>query len=159
LTEEEITKLFSMLEGLRDKAIDPRIVYKNKEVFDLVPFELKLYSSLKQEKAKSYNEIVDDYFSKGELIKQNEKYSQKTREVELIIKKQREDIKKLEKQEKENDDKGEFLYNKYQLVSGVLKELKDISEKHSWKEIKEKLKGHKLIKEVNSADKSVVIEI
>ena len=159
LTEDEIKKLFSALEGLKEKEIDPRIVYKNKEVFDLVPFALKLYSSFKQEKAKSYNGIVDDYFSKGDLIKQNEKYFQKTRQVELIIKKQREDIKKLEKQEKENNEKGESLYTHYQLVSDTLKELKAISEKHSWKEIKEKLKGHKLIKEVNGSDKSVVVEI
>jgi len=159
LTTDEIQKLFSALEGLKEREIDPRIVYKNKEVFDLVPFALKLYTSFKQKKAKSYNEIVNDYFSQGDLLKQKEKYFQKTRQVELIIKRQREDIKKLEKQEKENDEKGKLLYTHYQLVSGVLTELKDISEKHSWKEIKEKLKGHKLIKEVHGADKSVVVEI
>ena len=68
-------------------------------------------------------------------------------------------IKRLEKQEKTNKEKGELVYQNYQLIDSILKELKDISKNHSWKEIKDKLKGHKLIKEVISKDKSIVLEL
>ena len=52
-----------------------------------------------------------------------------------------------------------MLYKNYKLIKEILEELKEISKKHSWKEIKEKLKGHKLIKEVIPKEKSVVIEL
>jgi len=38
-------------------------------------------------------------------------------------------------------------------------ELNKISLKHSWKEIKEKLKGHKVIKEINEKEKKIIIEV
>ena len=51
------------------------------------------------------------------------------------------------------------LRNLLELISKNLEELKEISKKHNWAEIKEKLKVHKLIKEVIPAEKSIVIEL
>ncbi|MBR9691528.1 hypothetical protein GOV06_01975 [Candidatus Woesearchaeota archaeon] len=159
LTEPEIKKLFLILEKLKTKQPFPRIIYKNKIIFDLTPFELKLYSDLKQEKANSYSEILNNYFSNISDIQEKEKQQTQIKKIQDIIKKQKQDIPKLEKQEKINKQKAELLYNNYQLISPLLSELKQISKKHSWKEIKEKLKSHKLIKEVISKDKSIVVEL
>ena len=159
LEENEIKKLFSSLEELKSKKISPRSVYKNNEIIDLVPFELKFYSDLKQEHAKTYSEILDSYFSKGVSIKQKEKHQKQIESIQKIIDEQKQDIERLEKEEHENKEKAELLYKNYQLVSNILSELKEISKKHSWKDIKDKLKDHKLIKEVTPAEKSIVIEL
>ena len=56
-------------------------------------------------------------------------------------------------------EKGEIIYNKYNIIKEVLDELDKASKKYSWKEIKEKLKGHKIIKEINEKDRKVVVEV
>ena len=51
------------------------------------------------------------------------------------------------------------MYNKYQLIEGVLSQINFARKKHSWKEIKDKLKGHKVVKEINEKEGKIVIEI
>ena len=125
----------------------------------LFPFELNLYKSLKQETAKTYNEILNNYFSKVSIVQQKTKYQKQIEKIHDIIKKQQEDIKKLEKQELENKKKAELLYENYKFVSEILDQLKKASKKYNWKEIKERLKGHKTIKEVTPSEKSIVLEL
>ena len=45
------------------------------------------------------------------------------------------------------------------MVNEVLTELKKAAGKYSWEEIKNKLKGHKVVKSVNTKDKTVEIEV
>ncbi|MBW2996305.1 NFACT family protein [Candidatus Woesearchaeota archaeon] len=159
LSPTETQLLYSTLEKLKSQKPSPTTAYKDKEVFDLTPFPLKLYSGLKQEKAKSFSSILNDYFSNIVSIIQKQKEHTQIKRIQDIIKKQKTDIASLEKQEQDNHKKAEILYNNYQLISKTLTELNQISKKHSWKEIKEKLKTHKLIKQVIPAEKSVVIEL
>ena len=79
--------------------------------------------------------------------------------INKIIEIQRNNLLKLEKDEKENREKGEQLYSNYQLISEVLLQIRKALEKYSFDEIKEKLKGHKLIKNLNSKDKTITIEL
>ena len=65
----------------------------------------------------------------------------------------------MKKEEKESREKGEAIYHNYQLIKEVLDELRRASKKYSWKEIKEKLKEHKTIKEVNEKERKVVVEV
>ena len=68
-------------------------------------------------------------------------------------------IEEMKREEKELREKGELIYHKYNLIKEVLDELNKASKKYSWKEIKEKLKGHKIIKEINEKDRKVVVEV
>ena len=56
-------------------------------------------------------------------------------------------------------EKGELIYHKYNLIKEVLDEINKASKKYSWKEIKEKLKEHKIIKEVNEKERKIIIEL
>ena len=82
----------------------------------------------------------------------------KVEETERIVEQQEKNIRKLEKEEQENREKAEFIYAHYQDINPLLSELKEIAKKHSWHDIKAKLKGHKTIKEVNPKEKTVVVE-
>ncbi|MBD3355412.1 hypothetical protein GF361_05550 [Candidatus Woesearchaeota archaeon] len=159
LDDKEFSTLFSELTEIKDKKLDPRIVSKKEKIIDLVPFKLEIYKDFKQKKADSYSNILSRYFLKIRSQVQKQKKQKKLNQIKEIIKDQEQSITNLKKQEKINKEKAEKIYENYQKISGLLEELKKISKKHSWDEIKEKLKGHKLIKEVIPEEKSVVIDI
>ena len=68
-------------------------------------------------------------------------------------------IKETEISAEEESKKAELIYNNYQLVNEILSEIKKARDKYSWSEIKEKLKGHKIIKEVDAKEKKIVVEL
>ena len=75
-----------------------------------------------------------------------------------LIEEQKQAIEKLKEEEKELREKGELIYHKYNLINGILEEINKASKKYPWKEIKEKLKGHNIIKEFNEKDRKIVVE-
>lgn len=151
--------LYQALQKIKDQKINPIIYYKNDQIKDITPFPLQHFKDLKSESKESYSQALDDYFSTFTITKEKANQQKRLDEINNIIKEQKQHIKQLEKSELENKNKAEALYNNYQEISTLLKELKQISKTHSWSEIKEKLKGHKKIKEVIPKDKSIVLEI
>jgi len=65
----------------------------------------------------------------------------------------------LKKEGHEARQKGELIYHNYSLIKEILEEINKASKKYSWKEIKEKLKEHKIIKEVNDKERKLIVEI
>src|SRR3989338_4217488 len=130
---------------------------------DISPFELKSYANKEFKEFNTYNEALDNYFTN--ISKEETKsiletsLNKEQNKINKIIEIQRNNLLKLEKDEKENREKGEQLYSNYQLISEVLLQIRKALEKYSFDEIKEKLKGHKLIKNLNSKDKTITIEL
>ena len=163
LDDKEKNKIMKIIKELVKKKINSCVVYDNKEVKDILPFPLKLYESFDSKKFETYNSALDSVLT-GVLASsiEDEKlkiYNQKTGKIEKIIKKQKEKIKEIEEGINENEKKAEIIYNNYNLIKEIIEEIKKAEKKFSWKEIKEKLKGHKVIKEINSKDKKVVLEL
>ena len=158
-SEAKSVDILNGIEKLLKNKLDPRIVKEGEIVQDITPFELKFYSKFKQEKAKTFSQALDSYFSQEIFLQKGSKHEKQIKKIQEIIKEQEKHIKQLENQEKENKEKAEALYQSYEKISSILKELKEISKNHNWGEIKEKLKGHKVIKEVIPKDKSIVIEL
>ncbi len=154
LNDKEIKKLYLKLKKLTNSK--PSIgIYENG---DIVPFKLEQFKELKFEKYKTFYEAIDEKYGKQEDIVTT-KHDIKIDRVIRILEEQKNKIKELEKKAQENTRKGELIYEKYQLIDSIIKELWEIRKKHSWKEIKEKLKGHKLIKEINEKENKVTIQI
>jgi predicted ribosome quality control (RQC) complex YloA/Tae2 family protein len=65
----------------------------------------------------------------------------------------------LEKSEKENQRKGEVIYENYPLVEQALAEIKELKKTLSWKEISKRFKGHKIIKSINEKTGEITIEL
>ena len=101
-----------------------------------------------------------DYFFKEEFGEEFVSRHQANIDKALkIIKQQEKQTNELEKKAGENNRKGELIYEKYQEVDGILKEINKAREKYSFKEIKEKLKGHKIVKEVDEKNKKIAVEL
>ncbi len=161
IDNNEINKIDLAIKKIVNKKISAVIAYKGEEAVDVAPFSLELYKDLEVKKFESFNETLDYYFTKEfkEERKEKSAYEKKLERLERIIEEQKRMIKGMEKSEKENRAKAEMVYNNYQLIDGILKEIKKASKKHSWTEIKEKLKGHKIIKDIDLKEKIVVVEV
>ncbi len=161
IDDKDISKLLSSLKKLIGSKISPSIVYKDKEAIDVVPIGMELYNNNEKKGFTSFNEALDEYFSSGlNFTKRKESpYTKKIDELNRIIGEQEISLKGLKEAEEEARNKGEMIYTKYQVIREILNEINKAKEKYSWEEIKEKLKGHKIVKEVNLKDKTVVVEI
>lgn len=162
LSEKELSALFKEIEHMRKLEIKP-VVVKGKDVMDITPFNLICFKDKAKQEFENYNEALDKTLTEHSVTKKhkdNEKESvQYISKEERIILMQEENIERLKKLIEENQQKGEAIYHHYQLIDEILKELGKAKQKYSWKEISEKLKGHKMIKKINEKDKTAMIEI
>ncbi|MBW2965776.1 NFACT family protein [Candidatus Woesearchaeota archaeon] len=158
LNDKEISALFTSLKEIKNKKPESLIIYENNLIKDITPFKLSLYKTQKQKAFENLSSALEEFFSQSIPLEQL-KYQKQINKTKEIIEKQIQHLEELKQQEQLNKEKAELLYKNYKLVKEILEELKQISKKHDWKEIKEKLKGHKLIKEVIPKEKSVILEL
>lgn len=159
LSDKEINALFKEIEHMRKLEIKPVVV----EGKNIIPFDLICFKDKAKQEFESYNEALNKTLTEHTVTKKqddNEKESvQYISKEERIVKMQEENIERLKKLSEENLQKGEAIYHNYQLIDEILKELNKAKQKYSWKEISEKLKGHKMIKKINEKEKTAMIEI
>ena len=158
LDDDEISLLFGNITKLINRKIEPFIIRKDKDIVDIVPFDLIYYKSYDKEPKKSYSEAFD-VLSSLKLDEATIRYNKKLETLKLIIADQEATIKRLDNEREVNNKKGEQIYEKYQLIDNILKELKKAREKLSWKDIKERLKNHKVIKDINEKENKITIDV
>jgi len=108
----------------------------------------------------SFSEALDYYFTKEvKLIKKELPHEKQINELKRIIEEQEITMESLRNKEIENRKKAELIYNNYNTIKEILDEINRASKKHSWQEIKKKLKGHKIVKDVDIKEKKVVVEV
>ena len=163
IEDRETRAILEKINELTNKDEKSFVVYKDEIFFDVVPFSLGIYDSLKQDQFEDYSSALDFVF-KNNLIfsfedEKTKSYEKKIEQLETTLKKQEEKIVELEETIIENEKKAELIYTNYAMIKDIIDQVKKASEKYSWTEIKEKLKDHKIIKEVNSKDKKLILEL
>ena len=158
LDDSELKNLYDSIKSLVNMKIEPKLIKDKDTLVDIVPFDLVYYKGLSKEPRNTYNEALDE-LSALKLDDNTIRFNKKLESLKIIIADQETTIKKYEEEQKLNNQKGQLIYEKYQLMSKILAELKKAREKLSWQEIKEKLKGHNIIKEVNEKEGKVVVEV
>ncbi|MFH1073047.1 MAG: NFACT family protein [Nanoarchaeota archaeon] len=154
LSKEDIGRLYDELHILKDKEV--KAVKVGEEI---LPFPFKSIPETGQSYP-SFSAVLDDGLSgKERVVKEKKEKATKKDKIMFIINEQENKIKGFEKQAVESQKKGELIYENYTLVKEILQELKKAREKHTWKEIKERLKGHKIIKEIDEKEGKVVVEL
>ena len=158
LTDEEIKTLFDNLSSLKNKKIDSYIAYVGREISNILPFSLKSHDE-KIKKIKTFNSALELYFTEEAISPEEIAKKKAIEKQKKVIEKQEQRIQELKKEVEENKKKAEIIYENYALIEGILNEINKAKKKYSWQEIKDKLEGHKTIKEVNAKDKKIIIEI
>jgi predicted ribosome quality control (RQC) complex YloA/Tae2 family protein len=158
LESKEIESISNAIKKVLDKRLEAVTYYKDNKIIDFSPFKLKVYDDYELKSMKSFSEAISLFYSQFVEVKESA-FDKKIKDIQRIISEQKETIEELGKKEHDSRQKGELIYTNFQLIEEILKEINKASKKYSWKEIKEKLKGHKVIKEVNERDKKVVVDI
>ena len=158
LTSVEIKRLFEGMNELSSKKIEA--VYYEKE--GIFPFPMKSISD-SYESLDSFNSILDDKISKILEIKykekKNEKFDIKKSQLKGIIRQQEAQIKGLKKAIEENQNKGDLVYHNYPMIEKIIIDLNKALKEKDIKEINKKIKGHKLIKKIDTKNKEITIDI
>lgn len=147
---KSVTKLWDVLSSMRKMKIKAMVYGK-----EIVPFELKSLADGKEYDSIS-SAIEDNIVVESAAMS---KHKQEVERLKHVIEAQKKKIMQMEKQEVDAAAKGDLIYAKYQVVEEVLKEINKAAKTMEWKEIKAKLKGHKIVKELNTKDKQVVVEL
>lgn len=156
---DKVTPLFDSIKKFRERKAKG-FVYQPK---DIVPFEIKAYITLKKFEFPTYNEALDSVLTKqmveGKVDESEKEYNEKLEKLNNIIEAQEKTVKRLEEKYDESQKKAELIYQNYQVVDEVIKEINKAASTLSWDDIKEKLKGHKIVKEIDAKNKTVVVEL
>jgi predicted ribosome quality control (RQC) complex YloA/Tae2 family protein len=135
---------------------------------NLHPKEIEIeimFNSLKNilNEEKKLNNDLDLILTEKTVKENKEKHEKKFKEnkskTTKILEMQEDTVKKQEKLIQENTLKGELIYNNYNKISNIISEINEIRKKHSWSDIKEKLKNHAVIKKINDKTGKITIEI
>ncbi|MCH8003567.1 MAG: NFACT family protein [Nanoarchaeota archaeon] len=161
INNNEITKISDSIKEIINKKNNPQVVYKDKELIDAVPINLELYKANEKKEFSNYNNALNEYYMHElKFIKEKESpYAKKINELKWILGEQEDTLNNLKVKEIENRKKGELIYNNYQLIKEILGEINKANKKYSWKEIKDKLKGHKIVKDVDVKEKKIIVQI
>jgi predicted ribosome quality control (RQC) complex YloA/Tae2 family protein len=161
VSDAQKKKLYSAFQKLLDKKIDARVVYDKEKIKDIQPFALETFAEYEQKKVKSFSAGFDVFFQE-EYAEPEEfvsKHQQQIDKTQGIISQQEKQIASLEKKAVEMNKKGELLYEHYQEVDEILKEIKKARATLSFDEISLRVKGHKIIKRVDGKNKKVIIDL
>ncbi len=158
----EAAKIFTAIGELKEEAPAPKSISKNEKPIDIIPIELKHYKTYTKTDFATYSEALDSQLTVSVEKKQVEKVSKHEKEikrVEVMIKEQEKTVQNFTQSYEENQRKAEFIYENYQQINELLEQIRKAREKHSWREIKEKLKNHKVVRDINEKDGKITIEL
>ncbi len=157
LPKEETREVYEALQEILNEKVKANAV--DDEVY---PFEMQSVEGEK-ESYESFNEAVDEVVSRTlvetEAEKKKELKQERLDKVKNVIEDQRQNIKKLQGDVKDNKKKGELIYENYQEINRLLRQIRQDSEEMSWDEIKEKYESLDYVEQLNEKEKRVIIEV
>ncbi|MCK4669637.1 MAG: NFACT family protein [Nanoarchaeota archaeon] len=152
ISDKEAKTIASAVKDIVSKELDSIGIYEEGVLVDATPFHLELNKDKEEKKSKSYCMLLDKIFTditvKSKEREGTKKYEQKIAKIKKIISVQEKRISELKQEYEMNTEKGNKLYENYQLIDSILKQLNKVWKEKKFEEIKEKLKKHKTIKRI-----------
>jgi len=163
ITKRTLTEIYSHIQKNLSRKIDAQIVFANNNSIDAIPFKLNKYSSHNLENAPSFSAALDRVFTKKTEIKEQKKETnqekKETNQINIILKKQQNQIAGLEKAYTENKNKGEKIYENYEKIRFILENIQSELKTQSFTKLRKNMKTDVLIKDFNAKEKRIVIDI
>ncbi|MDV3103398.1 ribosome rescue protein RqcH [Thermococcus waiotapuensis] len=171
LSDRDLLKVYEAMLGTFNDEPRPNIVFKDGNMHDVVPIELKVYGGLEKKYFSTFSEALDEYFGRITVekarIEQTQKLEAKKKQLLMTLAKQEEMLKGFEKAMKENQELGDLIYANYPVVERLLGEFKRATEKLGWEEFKKRIEEGKkagnrvalMVKEIDPKEKAVTVEL
>ncbi len=160
LTKDQITKLFNTIKSI-DKEKNPNVMFI-RDSYIISPIKLSNIESTKIKEFEKFNNIIDIlyYKTEQEMIEKRKKEKKQCIEKKLnrIESEQKKAIQIFEKKEKESQDKAKIIYNRFDLISDILNDIKELHENgNEWKNIEKKIKDkYNFVKLIPQKAKAVI---
>ncbi|HHE36825.1 MAG TPA: fibronectin-binding domain-containing protein [Candidatus Woesearchaeota archaeon] len=158
LDDEELTKIFTALKGLFNERIRANLCNN-----ELLPFELLLYKNAEKKHYAAFNQALDDVLTEkivneaeAKIVKEKQSKEDKIR---LIIKKQEERMMSLERSIKDNQRKGELIYEHYHELKELLDNINSDRKKLGWSGVKKKYQDNRLVRSIDEKKGLIIIEL
>lgn len=149
--------LFKEFTKFLNEKLEPTIADNN--AYPILPVTLgkKELAGLNSadKKPASFSEAINSLNQSDKVEVKNVELT-KTGKIAVL---QQKKIDELIKKSEEDKRRGELIYENYGLIKEIFDEIRKAREKYSWKEIKAKLKGHKIIKDIDEKDGKMKIEL
>lgn len=154
--------------------LKPQIVFKDGKGIDVLPFLLTQYAGNEKKYFETFNEALDEYFSRKTEVRKDEgvekkqiiqEKAQKPGLFEYRLQKQMHALAKFREDSERFVRKGEFIYAHYQTIDGILSAIKTARDKgYSWDDIKNILKksdipSARAIKSINPGKGTITLGI
>lgn len=169
LSEEEIVSLENAImetfSPLFEGNIKPQIVSQNGEDVDVLPLELEYYSPYDKEYFETFNEALDEFYSRQMTGTELEESAEMQR-LRKRLEQQEEAKQDFEREIEYYKKAGDAFYENYQTIEQVMNAFREAREKMSWDEIKKTIKEKQsknglisIIEAVNPKENKVVVNI
>jgi predicted ribosome quality control (RQC) complex YloA/Tae2 family protein len=144
IDDEDAQKLIDALQVMREAVgRGGVIVYDDSGPIDVVPLKLKIYSGARCEEFPSFNEALDEYFTKHEIERvealREEEYKSKIGQLEARLQEQLQTLERYVQLEEEYREKGELIYKHFNTVSEIISAISQAKETLSWEEIERRI--------------------
>jgi predicted ribosome quality control (RQC) complex YloA/Tae2 family protein len=158
LTEKEYSTLYKNLILLLHEETAANAVEGN-----IFPFILESFKDKDIKKYPSFSEAIRENYDVIKHIESKKGINKNVEKTQNIIDEQMKLLTESEEGYKENQLKGETIYEKYQEISEILRTVKEARTKYSWNAIKQKLNDNpefkKIVKDIDEKNNSIIIEI
>lgn len=158
IDEKQAESISNLIKKLISKKTDSKVFYEDNTAIDVTPFDLEFYKENYKKQFTTFSEAVSFFYSQTKEDKGTE-FDKSLKNLQRVMEEQKKATSNLKEEEKELREKGELIYHKYNIIKEILDEINKASKKYSWREIKEKLKEHTIIKDVNENERKIVIEL
>jgi predicted ribosome quality control (RQC) complex YloA/Tae2 family protein len=130
---------------------------------NIFPFILESFKNKEVKKYTTFSEAIRENYDLIKHIESKKDSNKNVEKIQNVIDEQLKVLAECEEGYKENQAKGEILYEKYQEINDVLKIIKEARTKYSWNIIKQKLNDNptfkKIIRDIDEKNNSIIIEI
>ena len=177
LIEAELDILFKSFKDLRNQLlfgeIHAHIVINEKgEDIVVLPFELEIFQQFQKRFYSSFNEAVDEYYSKRDSVRliapQDIKINEKIKAQQKILKNQLDYLEELKLKKEKHYKYGDLIYSHFKPLENLLNVILAAKSKgYSWDQINDKLEqakqenleGAEFFKKVIPSTKQLIINI
>jgi predicted ribosome quality control (RQC) complex YloA/Tae2 family protein len=156
--ENAAKRLFEAILRMRTSTPGP-CVYED----EFAPFELTKKQQPPISRPETLSVAIEEYYEKHLNSAKESKWalqlSAEKDKLLKIIERQKTHIDELGAEAEECQRKGELIYSSYSVVQEAITSLRQARQKHSWKEIKERLQGNQLVKGINEKEGMLELEL
>ncbi|MFX1321206.1 MAG: ribosome rescue protein RqcH [Promethearchaeota archaeon] len=154
LSDDDVEKLYNSFKKLRNELlfgkIESKIIYdSNGNEISVIPFELKLFKDYKQKNFESFNNAVDEFFSKLDseklIIPKNQKVVNQIKSQEKILKNQQEYLEELKIKKQRYYTYGDYIYSNFNRLDKLFAIILNARKKgYGWEDINNELQKAKM---------------